>query len=589
VALSKQYLALTAISDFWNTDLPIVFLGPWCLVGQGNNKLSDPQTCLIVPSPWKPAVKVREAADRCGEVYNNMLPKLSEQLNFVHGVDYSQSYWRVLVGPWLKQFIEILYERYIRLDNSFKLFPDVFTYIMPEALSKSISIEKYDSISAQCFENDFYNLKLFSLIIRKLYPARGVEKNITMPVFANRSAADGKIIKKAFYALKRIKNTFKHPDIILSDMYHFDFRQILSLEEKSCTHPVSFENFDTIRNVGCPDLLAKEKRNRIKLEIGSGGFLELLGELLPMAIPRSYVENFQEYKKKSCFKEVKAVGSAVGWCHNEKFKFFAAETVSLGTKLLSFQQGGGYGMALASPVEDLGLEGSIFYAWKCNSDGSRTRILPSPHFSKLVDSYFAKRDNILFVGTSVPKYSYRFNSTLFPDDMLKYFEDKRVFLKGLPSHLLEKIAYRPYHYEYGWGENDFIKSILPEVIFLSQGKLTKHMQQAKLVVIDHAHTSFLEALVINVPVILYWDHRVHLMLPEAEKYFDLLRNAGILHQDPASASRRVSEIFDDPLAWWSKDEVQNARLRFCEHFVGARKDWLQAWLGELKNMVETQR
>ncbi|MDD5108774.1 MAG: LIC12162 family protein [Candidatus Omnitrophica bacterium] len=581
----RQFLATTGISEFWNTDEAILLLGPWCLMGEKSRKLIDTKTYPIVPSPWKPAKKVKNAADLCHDIYENVLPELSEQLNLVHDVGYSEKYWRVLIGPWLTQFIEVLYERCVRVDNAFALFPDTYTYILPGSLSKSLSLETYDSISAQCVEDDFYNLKLFSQIIRNLYPEKAVEKNITISISDRRSIQNTKFIKKAFYGIKKIRNIFKHPSIILSDMYHFDFMQILSLESRLYLNPVIFENFDNAINVVSSSGYSEEKRKKIRFEKVSGKFPSLLRQLLPIAIPKSYIENFNEYKKGVKPKNIKAIGSAVGWYHNENFKFFAAEAALTDAKLLSFQQGGGYGMALTCPVVNTGVENSIFYAWGCNSRINKTRTLPSPHLSKLVDSHFTLSDKIIFVGTSVPKYQYRFNSTLFPDDMTKYFEDKRIFLKSLPERLKDRIFYRPYHYEYGWGEKEFIKNILPNVIFLSKGNLTKYMQQAKLVVIDHPHTSFLEALTINVPSVFYWDHKVHLMLPEAEEYFDLLRIVGILYQDPVSAAKKVNEIIDNPMDWWLKKEVQNARSRFCEYFACARENWLDTWTCELNNIV----
>jgi len=114
--------------------------------------------------------------------------------------------------------------------------------------------------------------------------------------------------------------------------------------------------------------------------------------------------------------------------------------------------------------------------------------------------------------------------------------------------------------------------------------LINWMKKAKLVVIDHPHTAFLESLTINVPSVFYWDHDIYSMRQEAEPYFQLLRDAGILYKDPVSAARKVNEIFDDPEEWWLSDVVQDARKEFCDRFAYARKDWMDVWVKELRRL-----
>lgn len=96
---------------------------------------------------------------------------------------------------------------------------------------------------------------------------------------------------------------------------------------------------------------------------------------------------------------------------------------------------------------------------------------------------------------------------------------------------------------------------------------------------------FLEALTINAPCIFYWDHDVYLIRKEAEEYFGILRDSGILYKDPISAAKKVNEIFDDPMNWWLKEEVQNARSVFCERFAYTKKNWLKEWTDELKKSM----
>ena len=134
------------------------------------------------------------------------------------------------------------------------------------------------------------------------------------------------------------------------------------------------------------------------------------------------------------------------------------------------------------------------------------------------------------------------------------------------------------------GEVEAVKEVCPNAKFALKGKLVSWMKKVKLVVIDHPHTSFIEALTINVPCIFYWDHDVYLMRAPAEEYFDALRKAGILHKTPGGAANKIIEIFENPVRWWSSNDVQKARNTFLERFGYSRKDWLKIWAEELKQI-----
>jgi putative transferase (TIGR04331 family) len=184
----------------------------------------------------------------------------------------------------------------------------------------------------------------------------------------------------------------------------------------------------------------------------------------------------------------------------------------------------------------------------------------------------------------VERYIFRIKASLFPDDITVYFHDKTRFLTALKKTLQSRIMYRPGK-EYGWKEVDYIMDVCPTIEIVKKKKLIHWMQNVKVVVIDYLGTSFLEALIINVPTVLFWNHEVSLIMPDAEPYLKTLRDAGILYKDPVSAAEKVNEIYDNPGEWWLSDKVQNVRMAFCDRFAYARKDWLDVWVKELRKFI----
>ena len=584
----RYCLATTAISDSWDLDSKLLLLGPWCATGEKNKALLKNKNFIIVPSPWKPAVKPKEAADYCYDIYEKLLPQLCVSLNSIHQVSYPVRYWRILIGHWLLHFIGVFYDRYKRIEKALELFPDFYTYVLPHDQCKLISYNAYDFLTYKAHE-EYYNLKLFGLIAYELCPHNIIEKYFKSEskIYTRRYNWKRRLLNRAIKALPL--GSFSKGSIVLADMYHLTRPDMFFIKCKTGFKTVRFIDFGIAEEKFLKDRCPCEVRKKMKLTKTCDRFQSLLCKVLPEAIPMCYIENYKFYRKSikniRDIESIRIVGSAVGWYYNERFKFFAAEAVLKGAKLIEFQHGGGYGLSLINPHESLSLERDIFYTWGWDSTKiDKIKPLPNPHLSRLKDTHSPQLDNILFAGTIMPRYHYRFQTILMPDDMPKYLEDKSIFFQTLPVEIRNMILYRPYPHDYGWEEKEKVKKICPNVHLALKGKLVDWMKKVKLVVIDHRHTSFIEALSINVPCIFYWDHDVFLNRPESEEYFELLRKAGILYKDPKEAAAKLKEVFKNPSIWWRSKEVQNARNVFLERFGYSRKNWMDYWVKEIKQL-----
>lgn len=581
---SKVFLATTALKTFWDTeiDMPII-LGPWCLLGEDRKK-----EYTLLSSPWRPAIRIKEAADYCYQAYKRLITHLTEQLNSIHQVSYPERYWQTLIGFWLLHFIEVSYERFVRIEKALELYPDFYTYILaPQECSLS-SIDTADFLSLKV-NDDYYNLKLFSLIINWLCPQKAVIKNGYPDSSKDNHIPRQGIKKMIFHRTSFGKNVFLKNKIILVDMYHLTSQDKLRLRYKIGFRNISFADFPSVRNGLCP-VYSDSLRKNIVLSGAEGNFERLLYSLIPSALPGCYVENYKSYmeetKKTRNTGNIKFIGSSTGWYFNERFKFFAAETSSPGVRFVDFQHGGGYGSLLSLSAERLQLEQGIFYTWGwSNGSGNATRTLPSPHLSRMKNKHCPKLDNVLLVGMSLPRYHHRFYSISQPDDMPGFLKDMGIFSNALSKDIKAKIIYRPFSLEYGWGERELVKRLYPQAEFIKNGGLPEWLKKVRLAVIDHAHTSYIEALTINVPTVLYWNHDVYLMRKEAQGYFELLKNAGILYQDPESAAKKVNEVYENPDAWWKTPSVQHAREEFCRRYAFTDKNWLKFWSKELRKLA----
>lgn len=581
------YLATTGNSEIWDLGSRILVLGPWCLTSDKCRKILKDNNIdyFTVSSPWKPAYKIKEADNYCNGLYEKFIPALSDNLNLIHNVDYPDKYWQVIIGPWLLHFINIFYDRYKRIESALKMFPDVYSSVLPE---DQVQLKTYDTrqLIGDQVNDDLYNLGLFSIVLRKLAP--GCLKEVNIPL-----EQGGVELKTVRYGIKEkvlnvilriIAPGYKH-DMVLLDMCHLPVFDKVHLMIKSGVSLTRLFNIDFKVGLNPVKDCSTVLRRRLNISSDRGGFEELLCQTIPKAIPIAYIENYQCYKKSiSGLNDCKIIGSTVGWYCNEFFKYFTAEKIVSGAKLLDFQHGAVYGMAAAAPCETISLEKDVFYTWGWTiSENSKAKRLPSPHMSRLKDTHSQKSKDLIFIGTIEYKYVVRFHTVAFPEDMPRYFEEKSVFLRNLSEIPRSHVVYKPFFNDLGWeSEMDIVAKACPQIKLVNKGMAYKLMKEARLVVLDNPSTPLLEALSINVPTVLYWDHDVYLMKPEAEECFERLRKAGILYKDPVSAAKKVNQVFNDPKEWWLSEEVQDARAQFCDRFCFARKDWLRIWADEFK-------
>lgn len=60
----------------------------------------------------------------------------------------------------------------------------------------------------------------------------------------------------------------------------------------------------------------------------------------------------------------------------------------------------------------------------------------------------------------------------------------------------------------------------------------------------------------------------------AALFFDLLVEAGILFYTPEAAAKKVNIVEHNVNEWWFSDQVQAARIEFCERYALTSSEWL---------------
>ena len=68
--------------------------------------------------------KNNEYVEKLSEIIQN---ELSIELNKLHNVNFSNRYWKIITGNWLKRVIKIIFFRYKCIEKSLSLNPNLIT------------------------------------------------------------------------------------------------------------------------------------------------------------------------------------------------------------------------------------------------------------------------------------------------------------------------------------------------------------------------------------------------------------------------------------------------------------------------------
>ena len=109
------------------------------------------------------------------------------------------------------------------------------------------------------------------------------------------------------------------------------------------------------------------------------------------------------------------------------------------------------------------------------------------------------------------------------------------------------------------------------------------MRESELVVIDYISTAYLEALIMNIPTIFFWDPNSCYLNEDNLNFFDSLIAVGICQTDPIKAAMFVESIMVDPQAWWMSESVQQAKNDFLNANIGEPDVMIKYLLGLSKS------
>jgi putative transferase (TIGR04331 family) len=578
----KRLLVTTPDETTWDLKRPLLFLGEWCKLFGKRDILKDLDIVLHLYH-WDDRQKYQNDYKYLEKIYEQKLAELSIQLGNMHDVSTEIRYWRIIIGPWLRFFIDTVFDRYelIRTVAESDSVEDtkIHTYKLNDWIPLDFQ-EFYEQfrddpwnhiIFAECIINSGMN---FSILDTKIMP----QKSKRPKQYALKKW--GKRFLESY--LNFFPASFNKISIVAA---YIPVRNLIKFQKSLGQLPYISSPNIRINN----KQTESAKRQTIVFTKAKTPFEQLLNKLIVALIPYAYIENFAALKDKSLArfpKHPKLILTANAYQADDGFKVWAAHHVNKKIPLILEQHGGHYGIGLLNQTEDHQLKiADTFASWGWKSkEHSNVSQMPSIKLSSGEIKYFNKKGDILMTIASYPRYFYCHYSVPVAGQMLDYIEEQIRFAKTLDIKILNSLKVRTDTGQFGWEiSKRFDAAGIGSIVESSDGvSLNKRLEGCRISISTYNATVFLETLAANFPTLVFFDPKKYEFRPDVMPIMDKLRKVGILHNTPESASIFLNKLDNRIEEWWNGEILQITRKEFCLIFANKSPKWHVVWSTFLK-------
>jgi putative transferase (TIGR04331 family) len=576
----KNILVTTALESTWGVDKPVLFLGEWCCLDSRKDNLQE-KNYDILPYHWDDRKKAYNDSIYLNSIYKKLLHELSLVLNKLHNKNYSEHTWNILVGYWLIQFTAVVFDRWSMIDYAVNNYYNLETIVLDVNSESCIPIDSVEAV--QLFFNDRWNHLLYSMLIEQWTDIE-IKKQIEAVdsrKIASKESGDVSQASIVFEIKKIVRSTTtklmnlcsRSNTYMFSNTYLSSYDQI-KLQLSLCCDVLNASIYDDSK-------IAYDPRFRewnLSNESFDNKFEMLLRSLLPKFMPKTFLEGFKDYHKKSLKKynnkKTKVIFTSNSHYSNDIFKCSIMDMIESGVRLVVGQHGGG---ALHKYNGGTNFDLSIANRYLSPGNGTKGNniIGVGQLFNNQKYNKYDKRGPALLVTVAMPRYSFDLRSMVIAGQMLGYFEDQFNFYNSLTDEIKNQLNVRLYVHDYGWNQKQRWLDRFPDVQIDKNRKMNKAIRQSRLMIATYAATTYNETLASNIPTIIYWNPVHWELSKESDSLFDDLKRVGIFHTTPESAAKHVVKIWSDIDNWWYDSELQDIRKRYCRAFAHKPKGMIK--------------
>jgi len=566
--------------------------------------ISDYDEIIVAPFRRRSSSDLQKDHNLVQIKFDKYVGILAERLNKVHGTNYGSAFWRRALSLSFERYITFCHEMFANCEEYFDRAKHDC-----RVLSKSSyhTPAEFDDQRVYFQHSDYGQEQLFSLYMHAFYPEGLKTIDDRFRRNETRDSAPPSLLRRllkhgfSMAAFEKVKSRLlaayysgrPHKVGILGSFFPAKYVNLLMRRSKGGIYPLEWGAVP-----GAPESRPLSPQSRALLAKGQPDFDKFdsfFFSSLESCFPRIFVEDFKNIERHysvyfSGFRELEYVTSE-GWLSSSSLSIALALLKERGVRHIYNEHNYFEHPWIGSMIPKEASLADIFVSMGWSSAKIPNLVKGASLFDFASDKKPEKLYKICFIGgggtAKRPNYTASYGWAC--ENAPKYLDFVRRFLGALSDKTLTETIYRGYplrNYE-DWLAYDqdyllrpYSKRMLRHGDITVPGKLI--MLQSDLVVVDYISTSYIEAMIIDIPVVFFWDPEAYYLKPEFSDFFAPLISAGICQTDPVKAAAFVESIKDNPLKWWNQDSVQKAKDEFLNKNLGRPEVMVDFLLGLLK-------
>ncbi len=503
---------------------------------------------------------------------------MANELNRQHGTTFPLRYWRIVVGAWFQQFAQVVHMRLKIAEYVLETYGALNVVKLDLTWQELLSVT-HDEASL-LFATDIWNHYIYVEAFN--FAAKSATENILVSSpERNKELLEYRRNINFGLPSPQLKSKLEtllavispNPKVVLAGVVqsklalivmHLRLRSLPRLwrfSSKLTTHPIN--------------TVARQRFNISKSSAVQ--FEKFLRELLATNLPTIYLEGFKELQDKVSESQIrrhpKLIFTNTLLHRNEQFKVWSAEHVVFGgTKLVSGQHGGGYGVkrykSWGENYEINAVDRFMSWGWSDDSKIVKPTCVQSHH-----EKFKPNRNGgVLIVLGPITRNSDIYGM-LGVQSNSAYLDNLKKLVTLLPESIRRQTMIRPKNAS-SIGKparvsGQQISEILGGAVEIDFGSvgLNEILSTSRMSVVTYNETTVPNNLMAGYPTIFFWDAKYEQLNWRANIFYEQLLSAKILHYTPESAAQHIADIWEHVDLWWTSEEVLQARETFCENFA----------------------
>lgn len=523
------------------------------------NNIDHPINCKIIESikfSFKERDEIYQYLDSFSE---KIIYELKDQFNFIHKVNFDYKEWKIILSPWLNNFLRIIYQRYFNIS---KILNDNKIEEIEVFNCEDKDFVPIDNLELNHAVNDLnWNAIIYSKIIKFINKdAKLTSTDITFNLFnikKKKKLSKLIIIDLARFFLKIF--TKKNDALIVNSYLPFLENLKLNLSLKQLPHIWKFVRLEN-RNFDA------QLRKKIIFSNTKDNFEKFVKKLIPNSIPQCHLESFGELKKiifnLSLPDKPKLIFTSNSYEYDEVFKLYTAIKTSIDCPYIIGQHGS-YLSWIENKFFKKSHEANFYLDWGkkgfYNQDGFNLKLVN-------INIKNNKNGKILILDSPFGTENKIFNR-------LEQNETKEIFLHSLLNSLdknLQKLLVLRLHTSFKQRDKFYlyrIKSICPGIqIETDEKTIFKSFSNSRCVIHTYDSSGIYESMGLNIPTLCMWPDKFNHIQEKYHYLYNELKKNNILFFEPENLAEVINNQYDNLDQWWRRKNIVRAKNIFLQEF-----------------------